>query len=259
MKEIAGIEVGSVTAESRLIQLAWWMKEHYGSTMNQALKTVLPVKEKVKSIENRQIVSRMTEEQLTEELELAKKRHYKARERLLDGLANSSVISYEVAVKQMNLSAAALKPLIEKGLIAVESRQVYRNPLAHIDQKRKKVALNEQQQRIVDDFSSRYDDGIREVSLIHGITGSGKTEVYMELIAHVLEKGRQVIVLIPEIALTYQTVMRFYQRFGDVVSVMNSRLSRGERYDQFERAKKKEIQIMIGPRSALFTPLDLDW
>ena len=78
----------------------------------------------------------------------------------------------------------------------------------------------------------------------------------MEMMEEVLRDGRQVIVLIPEIALTYQTVMRFYRRFGNAVSVINSRLSRGERYDQFERARKGEIQVMIGPRSALFTPFE---
>ena len=76
----------------------------------------------------------------------------------------------------------------------------------------------------------------------------------MELIAHMLAQGKQAIVLIPEIALTFQTVMRFYNRFGDRVSIMNSRLSPGERFDQFERAKNGDVDIMIGPRSALFTP-----
>ena len=76
----------------------------------------------------------------------------------------------------------------------------------------------------------------------------------MELIAHMLAQGKQAIVLIPEIALTFQTVMRFYNRFGDRVSIMNSRLSQGERFDQFERAKNGDVDIMIGPRSALFTP-----
>ena len=90
--------------------------------------------------------------------------------------------------------------------------------------------------------------------LLHGVTGSGKTEVYMELIDQVIHQGRQAIVLIPEIALTYQTVRRFYGRFGDKVSVINSRLSLGERYDQFKRAKQGELQVMVGPRSALFTP-----
>ena len=86
------------------------------------------------------------------------------------------------------------------------------------------------------------------------LTGSGKTQIYMKLIQQTVNEGKQVIVLIPEISLTYQTVRRFYGWFGDKVSVLNSRLSQGERYDQFKRAKRGEIQIMVGPRSALFTP-----
>ena len=115
-------------------------------------------------------------------------------------------------------------------------------------------SLNRAQQEIADSIIREYDEGIRKTYLIHGITGSGKTEVYMELIAHVLREGRQVIVLIPEISLTWQTVMRFFTRFGNRVSVMNSRMSAGERYDQYERARTGDIDIMIGPRSALFAP-----
>ena len=89
-------------------------------------------------------------------------------------------------------------------------------------------------------------------ALLYGVTGSGKTEVYMELIAKMQKAGRQAIVLIPEIALTYQTVMRFYRCFGDRVSIMNSRLSAGERYDQMMRAKRGEVDVMIGPRSCTF-------
>ena len=89
---------------------------------------------------------------------------------------------------------------------------------------------------------------------MHGVTGSGKTEVYMEMIDKVLREGKQVIMLIPEISLTYQTVLRFYKRFGNRISILNSRLSAGERYDQYIRAKKGEVDIIIGPRSALFTP-----
>ena len=90
--------------------------------------------------------------------------------------------------------------------------------------------------------------------LLHGVTGSGKTEVYMELIDRVIREKKQAIVLIPEIALTFQTVGRFYERFGERVSVMHSRLSDGERYDQYLRAREGKTDVMIGPRSALFTP-----
>ena len=94
------------------------------------------------------------------------------------------------------------------------------------------------------------------VHLIYGITGSGKTEVYMDIIDKTIHDGKQAIVLIPEIALTYQTVKRFTRRFKDKVSIINSKLSAGEKYDQFERAKRGEISIIIGPRSALFTPFE---
>ena len=106
----------------------------------------------------------------------------------------------------------------------------------------------------MDTIIADYDNGDYKTYLLHGVTGSGKTEVYLETIEHVLNHGRQAIVLIPEIALTFQTVQRFYHRFGDKVSIMNSRMSKGERYDQFLRAQRGDISVMIGPRSALFTP-----
>ena len=264
LKEIAGVVPGSVSAGSQLIWLAWWMKERYGSTMNQALKTVLPVKQKVKEAPRRQIRCLLAGEELDRALAEAERKHFKARIRLLSALKEEPVIPYEAAVNQLNLTMAALKPMEEAGVIAVEVIARYRNPLEEMRRLAEgtqnfspgRVALNQGQQQIVDAISGEYDLGVRGTYLIHGITGSGKTEVYMELIAHVLAQGRQVIVLIPEISLTWQTVMRFYRRFGDRVSVMNSRLSAGERYDQYERARTGNIDIMIGPRSALFAPFE---
>ncbi len=255
IKNISGIAAGSVTAEAQLIRLAWWMKERYGSTMNQALSTVLPVKQKVRQKENRCICCLLGPEALAEAVRESEQKHYKARERLLKALMVTPVIPYTMAANQMNLTMAAIKPMIAQGMVALETETVYRNPVAAEDGAYgPAVTLNDQQAAVVRDFVSRYDKGIRETILIYGVTGSGKTEVYMEMIAHVLSRGKQVIVLIPEIALTYQTVLRFYRRFGKLVSIINSRLSAGERYDQFERARNGEVRIMIGPRSALFTP-----
>ncbi len=254
MKEIAGVAVHSVTAQSQLIQLAWWMKERYGSTMNQALKTVLPVKQTVKQKQVKFIRRLISKEEAQKEAIHAAKKHYKARERLLVALTDTIEIPYEVAVNQMNLSVSTIKPMVDKGWIALESETVMRNPHLYGNPTPKKVELNSEQKRVVSDFTERYDQGIRETVLIYGVTGSGKTEVYMEMIAHVLNQNRQVIVLIPEIALTYQTVLRFYKRFSCFVSIIHSRMSAGERYDQFERAKNGEVKVIIGPRSALFTP-----
>ena len=254
IKEIDSIVEGSVSAESQLIMLAWWLKEQYGSTMNQALKTVLPVKQKVKPKEKKVLRLLIPEEQLEALTAEAEKKSYKARVRLFKALKENPLIPYEVASGQMNLSAATLKPVIEKGYVALESEEIFRNPVKDAGSRVKAVDLNGEQQAVVDAFCEDYEAGKRETYLIHGITGSGKTEVYMEMISRVISEGMQVIVLIPEIALTYQTVMRFYGRFGNRVSIINSRLSAGERYDQFERARGGDIDIMIGPRSALFTP-----
>ncbi len=254
IKEITGVVTGSVTAESKLIGLAWWMKGRYGSTMNQALKTVLPVKQKVRPKENRCLVCQLHGPDLKNAILEAGKKGYKARERLLKAFEDTPVIPYSVAAGQMNLTMASIKPLIEKQMITLESETVYRNPKIYGSLQKPAVKLNSRQAAIVSDFALRYEQGIRETSLLYGVTGSGKTEVYLEMIDLVLKQGKQVIVLIPEIALTYQTVLRFYRRFGSLVSIINSRMSAGERYDQFERAKRAEVRIMIGPRSALFTP-----
>lgn len=110
--------------------------------------------------------------------------------------------------------------------------------------------LNARQQQAVDGILSSWP----QMALIHGVTGSGKTEVYMNLIAEMIRRGQQTILLIPEIALTYQNLKRFTDRFGSRVGVVNSRLSAGEKSDCFQKAREGELDVMIGPRSALFTP-----
>lgn len=254
IKEIAGVVTGNVSVQSQLIQLAWWMRETYGATMNQALKTVLPVKQKVKAKEKRSYRCLLDEDAREKAVAEAEKKGYKARARLLAAFRVSEVIPSEMVENQLAIGAASLKPLIEKGVIELLRREISRTPLKSMESGGIPLLLNEEQQAAADRFRSDYDRDLRRTYLLHGITGSGKTEVYMELMEHVLNQGKQVILLIPEISLTYQTVMRFYKRFGDRIAIINSRLSAGERYDQWERAMKGEVSIMIGPRSALFAP-----
>jgi primosomal protein N' (replication factor Y) len=254
IRPIIGIHEGSVPIESQLIALAGWMRKNYGSTMNQALKTVLPIKRQTKKIEHRTIKLLLSTEEAKKKLALYEEKKNTARARLLRELIGQESIDYTLVTQKMNVSAQAISGMAKQGILEVIRSTSYRNPVAHLDRKGCHITLNENQRRIVDSITGDIDAGIRQTYLIKGVTGSGKTEVYMELIAHAIERREQAIVLIPEIALTYQTVMRFYNRFGDRVSIMNSRLSQGERYDQFERAKAGEIDIMIGPRSALFAP-----
>ena len=116
--------------------------------------------------------------------------------------------------------------------------------------------LNEAQKRIYNSFCSDYDNNDFKTYLIHGITGSGKTLVYINMIKKVLSMGKQAIVLVPEISLTYQLVKNFISIFGDRVAILNSKLSKGERVKEFEKVLSHEADIIIGPRSALFTPFD---
>lgn len=254
IKEIDSLVAGSVAIETQLIALAAWMRKNYGATMNHALKTVIPIKQKTKVKEKRTICLCMEQEEAKKQLEVFEKKHNTARARLLEELLFHPEISYEVVTQKLNITASVIRSLEERQIVKVISETAYRNPIGHLENRGYDIQLNEQQQQVVDTVLTNMHQGIQKTYLLHGVTGSGKTEVYMELIADVIAQGKQAIVLIPEIALTYQTVMRFYGRFGDRVSIMNSRLSQGERYDQFLRAKSGEIDIMIGPRSALFTP-----
>ncbi len=182
MKEISGICDKGLKIEGRLIKLAAWIRKNYGSTMIDALKTVMPVKEQVR----------------------------KTKER--------------VRRQELTLTKAPV------------------------------TALNRSQEELVSEFIKDREQNINKTYLLHGVTGSGKTEVYIACIKHIVKEGRQAIVLIPEIGLTYQNVARFRQHFGERVAVINSKQSKGEKYEEFMRAKRHEVDVIIGPRSALFTP-----
>ncbi|MGN0342021.1 MAG: primosomal protein N' [Roseburia sp.] len=253
MKEICRIDDSSIAIESQLIALAAWIRKNYGATMNQALKTVIPIKQKTAERLYRQVSLNIPMEEAADLLCRYQKKHSTARARLLEALMEHSVIDYEVVTKKLNVTTAVIRAMEEQGVVAVESRRSYRNPVKPERAGTYAMTLNALQKNAVEQITANA-SGERKPCLIHGVTGSGKTEVYMELIAEAISRGKQCIVLIPEIALTYQTVMRFYSRFGDRISIMNSKLSPGERFDQFERAKRGEVDVMIGPRSALFTP-----
>lgn len=255
MKEICGLCSNEETTESRLIALASWMKENYGSTMIQALKTVLPIQEKIRAKKKRYICLNISETEAEEVLQKLEKSRCKARARLVRALLTEKRIDHARAVKELNATSSVVGKLAEEGILRLETDEVARNPIDRSSTVRtEEMPLTAQQEQAVEGILAEWESSDPRPVLLEGVTGSGKTQVYMKLIQKVIEEGKQAIVLIPEIALTYQTVQRFCGRFGDKVSVINSRLSQGERYDQFKRARRGEIQIMVGPRSALFTP-----
>lgn len=256
IKAIEGVIEDGVVIESQLITLAWWMKENYGSTMNDALKTVLPVKEAVKAKERAWISLAKGRAETVVFLEESKKRSNKGRVRLLKALLEKEPMELSQAVSGLGIARTTLKDMEKLGYIHLDRERVYRNPVSVEQREEKRVILNGEQRRIADTIIKEWETGHRDTYLIHGVTGSGKTEVYLEIIEAVLKRKQQVIMLIPEIALTFQTVLRFYRRLGERVSVLHSRMSKGERYDQYVRAKNGDIDVIIGPRSALFAPFE---
>ncbi len=153
--------------------------------------------------------------------------------------------------RELKTTPATLRELGAKGLVTVKLRQKRRDPLAgRRILPSKPLKLNEAQAAALEEI-----DSSPKPVLLHGVTGSGKTEVYLQAIAKVLAAGKGAIVLVPEIALTPQTVQRFVSRFGDRVAVLHSALSDGERYDEWHRIRKGEANVVIGPRSAVFAPV----
>ena len=260
LKEIEAIASGGtdVTGDNA-VRLALWMKQRYGSTMAVALRTVLTSRKQAKPCEHRSIHLLLSKDDAEKKRHEFAMKHQVARERLMRELMEAPDQPYSLIIHKLHVTAPVIAALKKQGILEVRTETFLRNPVSIEKCEEAGIRLSPEQRAIsegvLQDFEALQEGkDIPRVSLIHGITGSGKTEVYIAIIEEIVKRGRQAIMLIPEISLTYQTLMRFYRHFGDRVSVMNSTLSESEKSDQFERARRGEIDVIIGPRSALFTP-----
>ena len=174
-------------------------------------------------------------------------------------LSRTEEIAVPDFLKHLNISLSTLRSLEKKNLIVLKQKEIRRNSRLPVDnadvQKDLSLRLNTDQKNAYDTIESAIDKGQHATFLLHGITGSGKTQVYIEAIRHALACDKTAIVLVPEISLTPQTVRRFQIHFGDQVVWIHSKLSTGERYDAWRYAKTGKCKIIIGPRSALYAPL----
>ena len=171
---------------------------------------------------------------------------YNSQKEILNKLLN------EKKVLITSLSSG-IKTLEKKGLIKIIEEEVYRYNIIK-DNDFKKVSLNSDQERVVEKLISNLN--ISKTFLLYGITGSGKTEVYLEVIDNVLKEGKNAIMLVPEISLTPQIVQRFVNRFGNNIAILHSGLSDSEKYDEYRKIKEGLVKIVIGARSAIFAPFD---
>lgn len=166
-------------------------------------------------------------------------------------------IAMKEVLSTLGVTAGTVKALADKGYIRVEDMEVFRDPYKGRDFKPTvPLVLTQEQQHVYNRIVQKLDERQHGVFLLHGVTGSGKTEIYLQTIQRCLEQDRQSIVLVPEISLTPQMVERFKGRFGDLVAVMHSRLSAGERYDEWRKIHEGRASVVVGARSAVFAPFD---
>ncbi|MFL6558713.1 MAG: primosomal protein N', partial [Bacillus sp. (in: firmicutes)] len=160
-------------------------------------------------------------------------------------------------VAELKTTPATIKALVEKKLLIEYEMEVYRDPFEDKTFKRTKpLPLTNSQQTVIAPILTSIETNQHEVFLLYGVTGSGKTEIYLQSIQEVIERGQEAIVLVPEISLTPQMVNRFKGRFGDLVAVLHSGLSAGEKYDEWRKIQRKEVKVAVGARSAIFAPFE---
>ena len=255
LKDIVKIQKDNIS-ENR-IKLAQWMSNRYFCNLSECLKLMLPPgtgnKEESKRIKEKTLnvysLSKTIEEIETDiENKLIRGNKQIDVLRLLYDNHNMSLQDMEIMAKA---SSTTVKTLVDKGYLKQSEKQIERDPFQEKEiQKTNELKLNIEQQ---DAYCSIDKPG---EYLLHGITGSGKTEIYLQLIKRELENGKTAIVLVPEISLTPQTIDRFTSRFGkEKIAVLHSKLSNGERFDQWNKIKEGKAQIVIGARSAIFAPI----
>ena len=236
--------------DEKKLMLAKWISEKYFCTLADAIRLLVPPGtttnvEKVKA-KTEKYVSLLDTADFSK---IKSDKHKKIVEFLKDNGSSQKAVLKDI----LDVSDAILKTLEKNKIIEIRDVEVSRNPFWNkkIDKKEKPV-LTEEQEQVVKSID------IEEYSknLIYGVTGSGKTEVYLRLIEKVLNAGKNAIVLVPEISLTPQITDRFLARFGEVVAILHSGLSLGERYDEWQKIKSNNCRIVIGARSAIFAPLE---
>lgn len=241
-----------------LLKTARWIADYYGSSIEGVIRSILP--EAVRTEDNSAKTRRTATAVPDPDPDAVGKLEKRAAKQhaILTILLHAPDRTLAVADLGEN-SAPSLKSLAEKGFITIGEEEIRRDPEAEETiVPSEPLALNDQQQEAFEAIKSSLGDSAVQPFLLLGVTGSGKTEVYLQAAQAALDLGKTVLVLVPEIALTPQTVRRFKSRFSqlnDQVAVLHSHLSQGERFDEWHRIRKGTARIVIGARSAVFAPL----
>ena len=271
IKESSEFEVKDISAveekdfiDTPKVELAKWMAHRYFCNISDCIKLMLPpgtgtkeVQKRVKEKSLNSVRLLKNEIQINEDIEnkiLKSEKQIKVLKFLLD---NDDVLITDLEALT-EVSKAIIKTLEKNGYVEIYEKQIERNPFLHkVIQRNTNLNLTDEQQHAYNMVENAIDDYMNSEFLLYGVTGSGKTEVYLQLINKVLNEGKSSMMLVPEISLTPQTVDRFIARFGqDNIAVLHSKLSVGERYDQWYKIKSGKAKIVIGARSAMFAPVN---
>ncbi|AIK36340.1 primosomal protein N' [Bacillus pseudomycoides] len=222
---------------------------------NGTIEVIYKVKDKVQKKKQRVIQPELPQEQLeAAAFELKSK---KQQDVLYYFVENYHSVPLKTLTEELQITDAPVKSLVKKGLLLEQYIEVYRNPYDdEAFEQTKPFPLTDEQNQVITPILSSITNETYNPFLLYGVTGSGKTEVYLQSIAAVLKKGKEAIVLVPEIALTPQMVDRFKGRFGSQVAVLHSALSVGEKYDEWRKILRKEVKVVVGARSAIFAPFE---
>ena len=256
LKEITAVEADTAQIPENLVRLAQWIADYYCCTREQAVRSVLPAVVRHGKIaqKKRRIVTVNPEADLADAAETLERRAPK-QAALLHAIVRLQRCEIHQLLHEADAKLDAVKRLAEKNLVTLSEEVQGRDPFADEEILRTShLVLTRAQRQALEVINASQDRGGNDIVLLHGVTGSGKTEVYLQAIDRCLSLGREAIVLVPEISLTPQTVERFRGRFGDTVCVLHSGLSDGERYDEWIRIREGRAKIAVGARSALFAP-----
>lgn len=240
-----------------LFQLAIWMARYYCAPLRQVFKVMVPSSLRGQGSAKEQLyVSRnKTREQLADYCRDIRNK-FPEQAKVLDVMLKvTKGIFLSELLEETQGSRSPVDSLVKKNLLSIAPMQIDRSPLADQEYfKTKPKLLNEEQKNAYEAISKSLDEGEFKVHLVHGVTGSGKTEIYLQSIEKALLMDKSCLMLVPEIALTGQTIERFRSRFEGQIAILHHRLSQGERYDEWHRIYRGEAKIVIGARSAVFSP-----
>ncbi|MCL2226728.1 MAG: primosomal protein N' [Oscillospiraceae bacterium] len=254
------LDEAPVLSEENL-RLALWMSDRFFCTVFDALRAMLPAgmwfKDGVMRQSDKIVKVAALGVQNDEAYDLAKQKKARAPRQadVLELLAGAQSMPIKDIYRLTGATSAVVAALEKQGLVRIEEHRVYRRPSIRAVEKPGPIELSAEQQEAFDGIAPLIGSGKPEAALLYGVTGSGKTLVYIRLIKAALQLGKTAIVLVPEIALTPQTVRIFASYFGDSVAVLHSALGTGERYDEWKRIRSGEVQVVVGTRSAVFAPL----